>query len=192
MQEVGVESKQELLFLKKRAPRPGKQKNFCESGTGAVSGARAQINKSFLLLFFKKEVLACLLFASPCLALAAPPLTVTKPWVRYLLPSVPAAGYMTVRNDGDTDAVLTGASSPSCGMVMLHKSEDSSGMAMMMDMQTITIPAHGSVTFQPGGYHLMCMSPAMKLGDTVKLTLSFQDAPAMTVAAPVYGAQGAP
>ncbi len=99
---------------------------------------------------------------------------------------------MTVRNDGDSDAVLTGASSPSCGMLMLHKSEDSSGMAMMMDMQTITIPAHGSVTFQPGGYHLMCMSPVMKLGDTVKLTLSFQDGPAMTVAAPVYGAQGAP
>ncbi len=99
---------------------------------------------------------------------------------------------MTVRNDGDSAAVLTGASSPSCGMLMLHKSEDSSGMAMMMDMQTITIPAHGSVTFQPGGYHLMCMSPAMKPGDTVKMTLSFQDGSTMTVAAPVYGAQSSP
>jgi copper(I)-binding protein len=184
---VNVERKQGLLFLKKK-----QQKNFWEIGPRAFSQAAAQINKSFLRLFFKKEVLSSLLFCLPCLAWASPTVTVTKPWVRYLLPSVPAAGYMTVRNDGDSDAVLTGASSPSCGMLMLHKSEDSSGMAMMMDMQTITIPAHGSVTFQPGGYHLMCMSPVMKLGDTVKLTLSFQDGPAMTVAAPVYGAQGAP
>jgi len=145
-----------------------------------------------LLLFFKKEVLASFLLSLPSLAFAAPPLTITKPWVRYLLPSIPAAGYMTLRNGGDSDVVLTGASSPACGMLILHKSENSSGMAMMMDMQTITIPAHGSVTFQPGGYHLMCMSPAMKLGDTVKMTLSFQDGSTMTVAAKVYGAQNSP
>jgi copper(I)-binding protein len=186
-QEVKVERKKDLLFLKKK-----KQKSFCYSGSGAVSRARAPFSKSFLHLFFKKEVLASLLFGLPCPAWASPTVTVTKPWVRYLLPSIPAAGYMTVRNDGDSAAVLTDASSPSCGMLMLHKSEDSSGMAMMMDMQTITIPAHGSVTFQPGGYHLMCMSPAMKPGDTVKMTLSFQDGSTMTVAAPVYGAQSSP
>ncbi len=123
---------------------------------------------------------------------AAPSVTVTKPWMRYLLPSLPAAGYMTLRNAGNTDAVLTGAASPACGMLMLHKSQDDSGMAMMMDMQTVTIPANGSVTFAPGGYHLMCMQPKMKIGDQLPVTLSFQDGSTLATTLPVYGAQNAP
>jgi copper(I)-binding protein len=123
---------------------------------------------------------------------AAQSVSVQKPWVRYLLPSVPAAGYMVLQNNGDADLVLTGAASPACGMLMLHKSQDSSGMAMMMDVPNVTIPAHGSVTLAPGGYHLMCMQPNMKLGDTVTMTLSFKDGANIAVAAPVYGAQGAP
>jgi len=75
---------------------------------------------------------------------------------------------------------------------MLHKSEDSSGMAMMMDVPNVTVPAHGSVTLAPGGYHLMCMQPDMKVGDTVKMTLMLQGGASVVVAAPVYGAQGSP
>jgi copper(I)-binding protein len=125
-------------------------------------------------------------------AAAAQSVTVEKPWVRYLLPSVPAAGYMVLENHGDSDVMVTGASSPACGMLMLHKSEDSSGMAMMIDVPDVTVPAHGSVTFAPGGYHLMCMQPSMKIGDTVKMTLMFQGGARVVVAAPVYGAQGSP
>jgi copper(I)-binding protein len=136
--------------------------------------------------------MACLLAMPPLAQAASPAVTVTKPWMRYLLPSLPAAGYMTLTNSGNTDAVLTGAASPACGMLMLHKSQDDSGMAMMMDMQTITIPANGSVTFAPGGYHLMCMQPKMKIGDKLPLTLSFQDGSSLAATMPVYGAQNAP
>jgi periplasmic copper chaperone A len=136
---------------------------------------------------------ACLLAMLPIAGQAAgPAVTVTKPWMRYLLPSLPAAGYMTLRNSGNTDAVLTAAASPGCGMLMLHKSQDDSGMAMMMELQTITIPANGSVTFAPGGYHLMCMQPKMKIGDQLPVTLSFQDGSTLQTTMPVYGAQNAP
>jgi copper(I)-binding protein len=128
----------------------------------------------------------------PTLAAADPAVSVNKPWVRYLLPSVPAAAYMNVQNNSDSPATLTAAASPACGMLMLHKSEDSSGMSMMMDVPSITIPAHGSVTLAPGGYHLMCMQPDMKVGDTVKLTLTFQNGAKLDVSAPVYGAQSSP
>jgi copper(I)-binding protein len=77
-------------------------------------------------------------------------------------------------------------------MLMLHKSQDDSGMAMMMNLQTITIPANGSVTFAPGGYHLMCMQPKMKIGDQLPITLNFQDGSSLTTTMPVYGAQSAP
>ncbi len=120
------------------------------------------------------------------------PVTVQKPWMRYLLPSIPAGGYMTLTNDSAADIILTAASSPACGMLMLHKSEDNSGMAMMMDVPSVVVPAHGSVTFSPGGYHLMCMQPAMKPGDKVTVTLTFKDGTTLPVTMPVYGATGAP
>ncbi len=123
---------------------------------------------------------------------ASPELMVVKPWMRYLLPNIPAAGYMDLQNPGAEDVVLTGAASPACGMLMLHKSSDDSGMAMMMDVPSITVPAHGSVPLAPGGYHLMCMSPQMKIGDTVPVTLRLADGSSITATLPVYGAQNAP
>jgi copper(I)-binding protein len=123
---------------------------------------------------------------------AAQSVTVQKPWMRYLLPSIPAAGYMTLQNSGSAPVVVTGASSPACGMLMLHKSEDSSGMAMMMDVPNITIPPHASQTLAPGGYHLMCMQPNMKIGENVPITLTFQNGGSVSASLPVYGAQGSP
>jgi copper(I)-binding protein len=137
--------------------------------------------------------LICAFAALPMLGNAATPaVTVSKPWIRYLLPTLPAAGYMTLHNAGNTVAVLTAAASSGCGTLMLHKSQDDSGMAMMMAMQTIPIPANGSVTFAPGGYHLMCMQPKMKIGEQVPVTLSFQDGSTLSTTMPVYGAQNAP
>jgi len=128
----------------------------------------------------------------PGLAAAQQAVTVQKPWMRYLLPNIPAAGYMTLVNAGSAPVIFTGATSPACGMLMLHKSEDDSGMAMMMDVPDITIPAHGSQIFAPGGYHLMCMQPNMKIGGTVPVTLNFQGGSSVSANLPVYGAQGAP
>jgi copper(I)-binding protein len=129
---------------------------------------------------------------APSAALARAPVIVSKPWMRYLLPSVPAAGYMVLSNDTDSDAVLTGAESPACTSVMLHQSTDTSGMAMMMMVPAITIPAHASFTLAPGGYHLMCMDPLMKKGENVDVTLMFKDGSKLAVTLPVYGAQDAP
>lgn len=125
------------------------------------------------------------------LGAAAPAgVTVENPWMRYLLPTVPAGGYLTLHNSGGSPAVLTGASSPACGTLMLHKSEDKSGMSMMVMVPSITIPAHGTVNFAEGGYHLMCMKPAMKLGDKINVTLSFQDGSTLPIIMPVFGPSG--
>jgi len=139
------------------------------------------------------KFLASLLLAAPMAAAAAASnVTAEKPWMRYLLPSIPAAGYMVLHNAGDQPAILTAAASPACAVLMLHQSQEDSGMAMMMDVQSVTIPAHGSVAFAPGGYHLMCMQPRMKLGDEISATLRFQDGSALAIVLPVYGAQNAP
>jgi copper(I)-binding protein len=119
-------------------------------------------------------------------------ISVEKPWMRYLLPNIPAAAYMQLHNTGAAPVVLTSAASPACGMVMLHQSQDDSGMAMMTDVPSLTIPARGSVALAPGGYHLMCMNPVMKTGNQVTVTLSFQGGATLPVTMPVYGPAGAP
>ncbi len=118
--------------------------------------------------------------------------TALQPWVRYLLPSLPAAGYVTLHNSGAADETITAAASPACGSVMLHQSQDNSGTAMMMDVPSITIPAGGGVAFAPGGYHLMCMQPKMRPGDRVMITLTLQPQGKLSFTAPVYGADAAP
>lgn len=117
---------------------------------------------------------------------------VSNGWVRYMLPSLPAAAYMDLNNVSDTTTKLTGASSPACGSLMLHKSEEASGTSTMSKASSITIPAHETVKLSAGGYHLMCMEPNMKEGSKIGITLNFSDGSALLLLLPVYGPSGPP
>lgn len=111
-------------------------------------------------------------------------------WFRYLLPNIPAGGYMTLSNSGDSTTRLIGASSPACGTLMLHKTVNDGGTSVMEMVKSITIPAHGQVSFAEGGYHLMCMKPKMKVGDKIGITLKFADGGDLLLLLPVYGPSG--
>lgn len=112
-------------------------------------------------------------------------------WFR-LVPSLPAAGYFTLSNKSAATQTLIGAASPACGMLMLHRSIDEGGQERMVTVQNVAIPAHGDVRFAPGGYHLMCMSPAaeMRPGRSVRVTLRFADGGSQTARFPVRSATG--
>lgn len=135
--------------------------------------------------------LALALLGAPALA-AGPALTISHQWIRFLTPRIPAAGYFTLSNGTGHPVVLTGAASSDCGQLMLHRSMEKNGMAEMEMVPAITVPAHGSVTFRPGGYHLMCMSPsaAIQPGRHMPVSLRFKDGESLSVDFPVYGATG--
>lgn len=118
--------------------------------------------------------------------------TVTNGWIRALPSNVPSGGYFTLANDTGKAIVLTGAESPACGMLMLHKTETSGGMASMSDVESIPVAAGGHVAFAPGGYHLMCMDPtaAIKPGNKVPVTLVFADGTKVTSTFTVRTATG--
>jgi hypothetical protein len=118
--------------------------------------------------------------------------TVSDPWMRTVMPSRPAAGYFTVANATATAHRLVGAESPACGMLMLHQSVHENGQERMVMVKSVVVPAHASVTFAPGGYHLMCMSPtpAVAPGHAVPVTLRFADGDKVTASFPVRGATG--
>ncbi len=123
-------------------------------------------------------------------AAANSPISVEQPWFRYIVPQVPAGGYMTLRNASSSPVTLTGARSPACGMLMLHRSETSGGADRMMGVSAVAVPAHGALSFSPGGYHLMCMQPHMAPGQRVRVTLTFQDGGTVNAEFPVFGAAG--
>ncbi|MGH6727187.1 MAG: copper chaperone PCu(A)C [Pseudolabrys sp.] len=124
-------------------------------------------------------------------AFAAPAgVSVDKPWIRLIIKQRPAAGYFTLKNDGNAPVELNGASSTACGMVMLHQSKEENGVEKMLPVKSLTVPAHGSVSFAPGGYHLMCMKPQMQIGDQVPMTLKFAGGESITAQFPVKGVGG--
>lgn len=136
--------------------------------------------------------LAVGLLAVPHAQAATQGLTVSHPWMRFLTQGTPAAGYFTLRNGSARPAMLTGAASPDCGQLMLHRSMVENGTAHMKMVTSIAVPAHGTVKFQPGGYHLMCMQPSARMtpGHSVPVSLQFKNGTSVSAAFPVYGAKG--
>lgn len=131
--------------------------------------------------------LACagLLAATPVLAMGAATstqATISHAWIRVLPGALPAGGYATVHNLGDKALRLVGADSPAYGRVMLHMSTSTGGMEHMEAVKSIPVPAHGSVSFAPGGYHLMMMQPKSTVspGQHVQVTLHFASGASLT------------
>ena len=119
-------------------------------------------------------------------------LAVSDAWMRWIMPSRPAAGYFTLSNGTAESRTLVGASSPACARLMLHHSGHEGGVDRMTMVERLTVPAHGKVEFAPGGYHLMCLSPSedVRPGGSVPVTLRFADGGTLTADFAVRGATG--
>ncbi|BAN23011.1 copper chaperone PCu(A)C [Caballeronia insecticola] len=104
-------------------------------------------------------------------------------WVRAMPPNLPSSGYFTLANNGDKPVTLSGAQTPAFGMAMMHKSDTKNGTATMSPVDSVDVPAHGTLSFAPKGYHLMLEHPGKPLavGSTIPLTLSFADKTTLNV-----------
>ncbi len=128
-------------------------------------------------------VIACTLSAS---AQESPEntLEILNPWIREL-PSISkvSALYLMIRNNGDFPVVLTSISSPISQIADIHLSESINGSMRMRKIDTLTIPAHGDITFKPMSYHIMLRklkNGQPRLNDRVPFTLNFQGKNAIT------------
>jgi len=117
------------------------------------------------------------------LASAAPALRVEKAWIRWLPAGVPAGGYMTLINTGDSPVTLISASSTEYGEVSLHRNFNRGGTLQMRPAGEITINPHASLDFAAAGYHFMLMQPSSprRPGDHVPITLHFAGGASLTV-----------
>ncbi|TAM05464.1 MAG: copper chaperone PCu(A)C [Paraburkholderia sp.] len=119
---------------------------------------------------------ACAMLA-PAAHAADQAISVQNAWVRWLPGNLPAAGYLTLRNDGDKNVDLVDVDSNDYGSVMLHQTISNGSTQKMVMVDKLTVPAHGSVSVAPGGYHLMLEEPKHKIapGDTVHIKLEFSN-----------------
>lgn len=109
-------------------------------------------------------------------------------WIREAPPGINVlAGYFTLDNLTDKALTLNEVSSADFGQVEIHQSLQANGVESMRQLDSLSVPAHGSVKFIPGGYHLMLMKPRKNFfnGDTVSLILSFSDGSQLAILAPV-------
>lgn len=103
-------------------------------------------------------------------------LEVRHAWIREAPPVAKShAAYMELVNHGDKAVEITSLFADDYGMSMLHKTVEKNGMATMEHVDTLVVPAQGSIKLVPGSMHIMLMNPKRKLkaGDEVKITLCF-------------------
>jgi len=133
--------------------------------------------------------LACLMLVLPLAAWSdGPSVRASHVWIRQAPPGVNVlAGYFTLENLTDKPLTLTGVTSPEFAAVEMHKSVVKDNVESMEPVARVDVPAHGSVEFKPGSYHVMLMQPKKDLfaGDTVTLDLMFSDGSELAIMAPV-------
>ena len=109
---------------------------------------------------------------------AKPDVVVRDAWIRWLPAGLPAGGYMALENRSARPVALVNADSPQhYSSVKLHESAQKGGVMSMSEVDRVVVPAHSSVQFKPGGYHIMLLNAkhTIKPGQHVPVTLRFAD-----------------
>ena len=116
-------------------------------------------------------------------------LEITGAFTRATLPNAPVAGgYLTISNTGTTDDRLVSASTPAAGMSQIHEMKMEGDVMKMNELpEGLVLPAGGSVSLAPGGYHLMFMDLTGPLveGGSITVTLTFEKAGTVDVEIPI-------
>ena len=93
------------------------------------------------------------------------------------------AGYLTITNTGDTDQRLI-AVAADFPRVTMHETQMQDGVATMQHQDGVTIPAGATISFAPGGRHIMFMGlngDPFEAGEKIPVTLTFDPAGEITV-----------
>ena len=102
-----------------------------------------------------------------------------------------SAAYFVIMNDGGGADTLIGVRSEVASSTEIHQTRIENDVAQMVPVARVEVPAHGSIEFNPGGYHVMLvgLTQDLKVGDTLKLTLQFEKSGAITLDVPIQQEQ---
>lgn len=127
--------------------------------------------------------LAALLIVSLLVACGAPqpPLVASDVEITRPMPGRDmSAAFLVLHNNTAEPIRITRVTSPQYGNVEMHETRIEDGIARMRALEELVVPAHGSVTLERGGKHLMLMQ-AGKIEDTVSLQLLSGPDPVLSI-----------
>lgn len=119
---------------------------------------------------------------------AAAEIMVEGAWVRLPPPVADtAAAYMTITNHGGQDVEITEIVTDIAKSPEFHSMEMHDSMMHMQKMEKVIVPAHGGISFDPGGNHLMLigLTRALKAGEHLMITLKTSDGQSIMIHATV-------
>jgi len=114
--------------------------------------------------------------------------TAKSAWVREAPASRKVtAVFLVLENSGAAARSLLSGTADVADTLELHEMKREGGMMAMSPVKEIVVPARGQVELRPGGLHLMLFGLKKPLlpGETVKVTLTFDDGSTVAIAAPV-------
>lgn len=122
-----------------------------------------------------RTLLLALLLLLPAARASAGGLEVRDAWIREAPPTAAVlAGYAELANGGDAPLRVVGASSADFRAVELHEMRMVEGVMRMRALESLEVPAHGSVRLEPGGNHLMLLDPARPLAAGARVGIRFE------------------
>ncbi len=128
--------------------------------------------------FLPGLILGLTLIAPVYAGTAADDIQVIDPWAREIPPGLTtSAGFLGMKNTGNTEHKLVAAESANTGMVELHTHINDNGVMRMRPVENIPVAPGSTTTLQPGGLHLMLMmiKKPLKAGEKMAITLEFED-----------------
>ena len=132
-----------------------------------------------------KSIFAALVFAigtltaAVAVAASSNSIAIEHAWARASPKgAVTGATYVTIVNNGSSEDRLLSVSSPAAERIQFHSETNDNGIAKMVQLPTIDVPAGGSFTFKPGGTNMMMtgLKQQLREGETVELFLKFERA----------------
>lgn len=139
----------------------------------------------------KKTVMG-LLFAGMSAAALAKGIQVENAWSRATVEGMQNGGvFMVIQNDGPSDDVLVGGSSPVSDRVEVHEHILAGDVMKMREVAGgLPLKKNEQTVLKPGSYHVMLMGLKKPLqeGTTYPLTLKFKKGKAKTVQVEVKNA----
>jgi copper(I)-binding protein len=158
---------------------------------------RANVQRQFILMAPIFLIALMAQFFAPITAghAGASPIKVENAFTRPTLGGASVAvGYMILTNTGKTDDWLESVTSDISATSEIHEAKMESGVMEMRELpKGLAVPAGATVPFKPGAYHIMFVGikHAVKPGDTIRATLTFEKAGKIAVDFPAADNPGA-
>jgi copper(I)-binding protein len=114
-------------------------------------------------------------------------MSIRDAWARPASAGDNGAAYFVIENGTPSADTLLSVSSDIASATEVHLSMVMDGGVMSMKQESVSVPAKDKVEFKPGGLHVMFvgLTQDLKVGDTITLTLNFENAGNRIIEVPI-------